>query len=148
MAKYLHSQIQGFGVDVFMASVSLKAGQRWSDETWQNLRKSESVFFLATQAACNSAYVQQELGAALMAEKNIIPLIWGIKPEDLPGWIKQIQGINITGLSMESICEKLETLMVNIKQGEIPWKLIIAVIIGAIAIYWIMKNHSKILKPA
>jgi len=75
-----------------------------------------------------------------MAEKNIVPLVWGIEPEELPGWLKQIQGINITGLSIEAICEKLETLMANIKQGEIPWKLIIAVILGAIAIYWIMKK--------
>ena len=142
MAEYIYEQIQGFGIDAFMASVSLKAGQKWSNETWQNLRESNWVLFLASQAACKSAYVQQELGGALMAEKNIIPLVWGIVPEELPGWIKQIQGINLTGLSIEAICEKLGILMTDIKQGEIPWKFIIAVILGAIAIYWIFKNNG------
>jgi len=70
---------------VFIASVSLKPGDDWGKEIRRNLLKSRCVIFLASMRACESSFVQQELGMALGASKKVIPIVWDIAPSDLPG---------------------------------------------------------------
>lgn len=40
LARFVEAQLRSQGVSVFMASVSLRPGQNWSQETWNNLRAS------------------------------------------------------------------------------------------------------------
>ena len=67
LAKFLYRHLSKEGLDVFMASVSVQLGEKWSLEILNNLRLSSWILFLASKDACSSPYVQQELGAALEA---------------------------------------------------------------------------------
>ena len=103
LANFVQQQLRDQHVTVFMASVSLRPGQNWSQEIWANLRTSPWVIFLASRAACFSPYVQQELGAALAAEKKIIPVVWDMTPAELPGWINQTHALDLRHFSMDDL---------------------------------------------
>src|SRR5260370_40059547 len=91
LANFVHSELSRPGVNAFMASASLQPGQHWSAEILNNLRGSNWVILLASRAACSSAFVNQEIGGALLDSKRLIPIIWDIDPNELPGWAKSVQ---------------------------------------------------------
>ena len=102
-AKFLHQLLTEEGINVFRASVSIPPGEKWSSYLIDNLKSSQCVLFLASKAACESPYVQQELGAALATEKKIIPVVWDIDPLELPAWMNQFQAINLAKLNPEKL---------------------------------------------
>ena len=103
LARFVEAHLRAQGLDVFLASVSLQLGQRWSEAIWANLKASPWVVFLASGAACRSAYAQQELGAALAYEKRIIPIVWDLPPSELPGWLKERQALDLRGGSWHDL---------------------------------------------
>ncbi len=114
IAVKLHNLMTSMGVSTFMAGISLEPGQNWTDAIFENLKKSEWVFFIASKNSCGSHAVQQELGASLIQEKTIIPILIDIKPEELPGWAKRYQAIDIKQTpellhkTIEKIAEKIK----------------------------------------
>src|SRR5258708_26993541 len=92
-ANFLHRHLTGEGLTVFLASVSLAPGQRWPQEILNALNASNWVLFLASRTACASPWVQQELGAALMSQKKLVPIVWDMPPSQLPGWVGHIQAL-------------------------------------------------------
>jgi len=96
IADQLHNAMTMIGIETFMASVSIKAGQNWTEKIFDNLRKAQWVFFLASKNSCRSAAVQQELGISLDREKEIIPILLDIAPEELPGWVGKHQAIDLS----------------------------------------------------
>lgn len=84
-ARFLHRHLTGEGLTVFLASVSLAPGQRWPQEILNALGSSTWVLFLASRAACASPWVQQELGAAVVTQKKLVPIVWDMPPSQLPG---------------------------------------------------------------
>ncbi len=103
LARFVEAHLRAQGLDVFLASVSLQPGQRWSEVIWASLRTSKWVVFLASRAACQSAYAQQELGAALVSEKQIVPIVWDLAPSELPGWMKERQALDLRGGSWDDL---------------------------------------------
>lgn len=97
LANFVHSELRRFGVVPFMASASLQPGQHWPSETLSNLQASNWVILLASRAACSSAFVNQEIGGALLSSKRLIPIIWDISPSELPGWASGVQAIDLRG---------------------------------------------------
>lgn len=51
LARFVDANLRAQSLDVFLASVSLQPGERWSEVIWANLRASPWVVFLASQAA-------------------------------------------------------------------------------------------------
>ncbi len=94
IAQQIHAALDQVGADPFLASISLQPGANWTNEIFSNLKSAQWVFFIATQASCSSPAVQQELGASLIQNKNIIPILIDISPSDLPGWVGQHQAID------------------------------------------------------
>src|SRR5258708_13437605 len=101
-ARFLHQHLTNEGMSVFLASASLQPGQLWSPEVLNALRTSSWVLFLASRAACSSAWVQQELGAALITQKKLVPIVWDMPPSDLPGWVRGYQPLHLRRPSIES----------------------------------------------
>jgi len=98
LADFVFRHLKAESVAVFMASVSLQPGQDWTAEIRRHLRDSSRVLFLASRVACGSPYVQQELGGAFFSGKAVIPVIWEIAPEQLPGWIDRSQALDLRRL--------------------------------------------------
>ena len=81
----VHNQLQLLGVKSFLAELSIVEGNRWNDEIWKNLKEAKTIIFLASKTACQSPYINQEIGAAIGHGKTIVPVVWDMPPEDLPG---------------------------------------------------------------
>jgi hypothetical protein len=43
----------------------------------------------------------QEMGAAVAGNKKLVPIIWDLPPDSLPGWMKQYQAVNLAGIGQE-----------------------------------------------
>ncbi|GAG92721.1 unnamed protein product [marine sediment metagenome] len=99
--------------------MSLKPGQQWSHEILQNLKDAKCVLFLASKAACQSPYVQQEVGASVISEKNLIPVVWDMPPEKLPGWASQYQAINLDGVQIDEIRQIFSQIASRLKFGKL-----------------------------
>lgn len=102
-AESIHRFMENQGVSVFRAPFSIAPGQNWTAQIKENLKNSKIVLFLASEAACNSPFVQQELGGAFFADKRIVPVVWEIAPEQLPGWISQSQAVDISNKTVDEI---------------------------------------------
>lgn len=114
-ADFLYNHLVAERLGVFQASLSLRPGQQWSQEILQNLKDSRCVLFLASKAACQSPYVQQEVGASIISGKNLIPVVWDMPPENLPGWANQYQAINLAGATIESVRDVFSKIARRIK---------------------------------
>jgi len=121
LARFVEAHLRAQGLDVFLASVSLQPGQKWSEVVWANLRASNWVVFLASRVACQSPYAQQELGAAMMTEKQIVPIVWDLDPSALPGWIKDRQALDLRGGSWDDLAAAVQsvanTIMADKQRG-------------------------------
>lgn len=102
-------------LEVFLAGISLVPGQRWTPQILDNLKSAPWVIFLASRAACSSSYVQQELGAALISGKKIVPIVWDMSPSELPGWISQFHALNIAGAPVERIRVEITNVAQQVK---------------------------------
>ncbi len=99
-----------------MASASLDPGDRWSPSILSALQSSDWVIWLASRAACNSAFVNQEIGGALVGSKKLVPIIWDIEPHELPGWASQYQALNLRGSDAFQTRKHISSIAESIKQ--------------------------------
>ena len=132
VAQFMRQHLIGEGLQVFLASTSLQPGQQWSQEILSALRGSSWVLFLASRAACASPWVQQELGAALITEKKLVPIVWDMPPSDLPGWIKNVQALNLAGASMEQVKAQMTSIANRIKSDKIQGLVVLGLVVAAI----------------
>ena len=135
LANLVHSELSRLGISSFMASASLLPGQHWSPAILNNLRSSNWVVLLASRVACSSAFVNQEIGGALLTSKNLVPIVWDMSPTELPGWAQGIQAIDLRGSTMLGLRQQVGTIANRIKQERNKGLLILgAVILGFFAL--------------
>jgi hypothetical protein len=110
LAIWIKSYLEIQGISVFMASISLDPGQHWPLATQKALRQSTWVIFLASRAACNSPYVQQEIGGAIFGGKTLIPVVWDMPPSSLPGWAQHYHAVDIRGLNPKVVTQQTQRI--------------------------------------
>jgi len=127
------------GADAFLAPFSIGPGTKWSAEILNNLQKSRVVLFLASREACSSAYVNQEIGGSVVLNKKIVPVVWDMPPEELPGWVNGFQAVDLrAGLS--NLKPVLDTIVNDLKLDKNREGLILIGIIGFLAWAFSKKN--------
>lgn len=114
-AQFLYHHLLQEDLTPFLASMSLTSGQRWSPEILDSLRRSTWVLCLASRAACASPWVLQEMGVAIGAQKKLIPIIWDMPPEQLPGWMREYQPLSLIGATPEKIKQDIGRIAEVIK---------------------------------
>lgn len=137
-ADFLHNHLVAEKLTVFQASLSLKSGQQWSREIMQQLKDSRCVLFLASKAACLSPFVQQEIGASIITGKNLVPVIWDMPPENLPGWANQYQAVNLAGVTNDSVQEIFTEIA-----GRIKFEKNMSCLIGGLLVAGILYVSNK-----
>jgi hypothetical protein len=135
LAKFVKKHLTNEGLSIFLASTSLKPGDHWSKKIMENLRLSNWVLLLASRAACQSQFVQQELGGAIYGNKKIIPVVWDMPLSELPGWTRDYQSINLEGTTMESLSQKITDIAKDIKAEKNKGLLILGAIFLALLIF-------------
>jgi hypothetical protein len=128
LANFVHSELSRLGVSAFMASASLQPGQHWAPEILGNLRNSNWVVLPASRAACSSAFVNQEVGGALLDSKRLIPIIWDINPSELPGWARNVQAIDLRR-SMFGLQNEVAAIANRINQEKTQGLIIVGAIL-------------------
>lgn len=134
LAKAIKEYLQKQGVSVFLASVSIQPGDDWTNVIKINLQNSPWILFLASHEACTSPYVNQELGGALFGQtqKRLVPVVWNMPPENLPGWVDQKQALDLRGLDPESVARQLDHIAERVKASKRIGTLVTTGIIGAL----------------
>ena len=124
LAQFVRSHLIAQGLDVFLASISLNAGEHWTPQIFEALRGSEWVFLLASKNALASPNVQQEMGGAIFGKKKLVPIMWDVQPNDLPRWVSDYQGLVLTGATMENINLQVSQLAAQVKAKKVNGQLV------------------------
>jgi hypothetical protein len=132
IARFLHQHLTHEGMSVFLASASLQPGQQWSQEVLTALRTSSWVLFLASRAACSSAWVQQELGAALITQKKLVPIVWDMPPSELPGWVRHYQALDLTHASFDDVKSQMTAIVQRIKADKAQGLLLVGLLLAGL----------------
>ena len=139
-ATAVHRDLTAHGLSVFMAKISLEPGDRWAAEVLQALAQSTWVIFLASKAACASPYVQQEIGGALLTQKKLIPVVWQMAPSELPGWVNQVQALDIRNQTPAQIQVRIVDLAQRMKATRDKGVLIAAALVAGFI--WLLGNSD------
>ena len=129
IAKEVFSILTSHNVTVFLAPLSLGPGDRWSEEIKSQLRQSSWVIFLASSDACASSYAQQEIGMAIALGKRLVPVVWDMAPSQLPGWLKEVQALDLRGLTIDNANDRLAQIAKGIQEEKAK---LFAFVVGAI----------------
>lgn len=132
LARFIYEHVTKEGVSVFMAQVSLQSGTAWTPQVFAHLRESKWVFFLASRNACESPYVQQEVGAAMVQSKKFVPIIWDIGAQDLPGWASQYQCIDLRRINAQQLADTIKKIASDIKSDKALGFLVSVAAIGGL----------------
>ena len=132
IAQFIHRHLIAENLSVYLAEISLVPGQKWKDEILRNLKGSPWVIFLASNAACGSAIVQQEMGVALGTGKQIVPIVWDMDPATLPGWLAGYQALDLRKLSLDDANIRISSIAKKIKADVVQGRLIAGAAIFAL----------------
>lgn len=131
LARFVQAELNRHGIAAFAACATLQPGDRWSSNILENLRASSWVVVLASRAAANSAYVNQEIGAALGAAKTLVPFVWDMAPTELPGWLRECHAVNLSGKTTEDLRAEVASIAGRVQQQKQKAALVVgAVVLG------------------
>jgi hypothetical protein len=135
LASFMHKHLTDEGVSVFLASLSMAPGQQWSPEVLNALNAAPWVLFLASRAACASAYVQQEVGVAVAGKKQLIPVVWDLPPSQLPGWTSQYQALNLAGKTTAQVQADITAIAGQVKAKNTTGLLIAGLLLAGLVAF-------------
>lgn len=95
VAEFAKTHLEAEGHSVYVAALDVKPGEKWMPAILDNLKSSQWVLCLASRAACQSPWVMQEMGAAIGAQKKLVPIVWDLRPNELPAWMQQYQAVEL-----------------------------------------------------
>jgi hypothetical protein len=132
LAKFVRLHLSAQGLSVFLASISLTPGERWTPTIIDSLRESDWVILLASKNALASQNVQLEVGGAIFGKKKLVPVMWDVQPVDLPRWVSEFQGLILTGATMENINMQVAQLASRIKEDKVKGQLIAGAVFAGV----------------
>ena len=138
LARFVHKHLIAQGLSVFLASISLVPGERWTPQIIQELRRSQWVFLLASKNALASPNVQLEVGGAIFGQKKLVPIMWDVEPNDLPRWISDFQGLILKGATIENINLQVAQLAASIKESKINGQLAAGAVVAGLL--WLLSQ--------
>lgn len=135
LAEFLHRHLTQEGISTYLASVSMQPGEQWMPTILDNLRASTWVICLASRAACESKWVMQEMGVAIGVSKKLVPIIWDIHPDSLPGWMRQYQAVNLAGANREEAQVAIGRIANAIKTEKQNGLMILGLVIAGLVLF-------------
>lgn len=135
LAQYLHRHLSQEGLSVYLATVSMAPGEQWKQAILDNLRSATWVVCLASRAACESEWVMQEMGIAIGSNKKLVPIVWDISPQELPGWMRGYQAVNLGEANQEEARAAVEKISEAIKSEKQKGVLILGMVIAGLMVF-------------
>lgn len=135
LAEYQHRHLSQEGLSVYLASVAMRPGKRWQQSILDNLRSLTWVICLASKAACESPWVMQEMGVAVGTNMKLVPIVWDVTPNSLPGWMQQYQAVNLGGASQEEAKAEIVRIFDAIKSDKQKGLAILGLTIAGLMLF-------------
>jgi hypothetical protein len=132
LATFVAGELTNHGIAVFKAPLSIAPGESWSKAITENLRSSEWVVVLMSQRAASSKWVNQEIGAAHVGGKKLVPVVWDMEPSELPGWLRDYQAMDLRGKNWEQVRAEVLSIAKRIKSDDLTGLLLFAAVIGGL----------------
>jgi hypothetical protein len=121
-ARNLHGLLDASGTRAFLAESSIRPGQSWSTEIKTALREATVIIFVASRESCRSTFVQQEIGAAVIGEKQMLPVVLNVPSSELPGWASELQALDLAQLAPGDAVKLVHKFLEAIRGSEQdPW---------------------------
>jgi TIR domain len=93
LADDLAARLRQIAKDIHLVVPRRSSGERFTPAIRAAIEKAEAVMLLLTADSIERPYVSLCLGAALGQRKRVVPIIVGIDPEALPGWMHHLQPV-------------------------------------------------------
>lgn len=139
IADVVKQRLESRDLDVFLASESIRPGEKWTEQIHQALEEARWVFVLVTKNSNKSPVVQQEVGGALYGKKKLVPIIAGVSSEKVPRWLADYQGIVIPDESPEHVADEIDKLAKHVS-ADVTKRLLL--LLGAIALIFYILSRS------
>jgi len=140
LAKFVLSHLVAHSLTVFLASISVAPGARWTPRIIDELQASDWVILLASKNALASPNVQLEVGGAIFGKKKLVPIMWDLQPSELPRWVSDFQGLILTGATMENINLQVAQLAAGIKESKVKGQLIAGAVFAGLL--WLLSQNE------
>ena len=72
---------------------------------------------------------------AIGAAKVVIPIIWDMEPSNLPGWLKQIQALDLRGKSPDALRTEVGRIATRVQQKKQTLALVVGGIVLALLLF-------------
>jgi hypothetical protein len=77
----------------------------------------------------------QEMGAAIVGNKKLIPIIWDQPAAALPGWMKEFQAVNLAGASQQEAVAAIGRIAEAIKAEKQKGLVIIGLLVAGLVAF-------------
>jgi TIR domain len=91
----IHDQLATSGIEVWVSEQHPEPGSQVSSKILDAIRQTDVLVVLLTEASSVSQYVHQEIGAALIAKKPVIPLATFHVPDDRLGILAGVEWLQV-----------------------------------------------------
>jgi hypothetical protein len=72
------------------------------------------------------------MGAAVITQRKLIPVVWDLAPTDLPGWTKGYQALNLHSATVEQVRQHLSAISDRIRTEKFWNGFLAAILIGGL----------------
>jgi hypothetical protein len=148
LVEYVARLVQSQGLTAYLAEHDIQAGSHVADKVLRNIRASDAVLVLLTKRSVDSHYVQQEIGAARMANKLVVPLVDPKVEQEARGLLEGAEYISFDtanpAIGTPDLVGQLRRIAEKAQLQDVARNLIIAaIVIGALcAAYHTVKQQS------
>jgi hypothetical protein len=77
----------------------------------------------------------QEMGVAIGANKKLVPIVWDVSPQELPGWMREYQAVNLGGANQEEARAAIERISETIKSEKQKGVVILGMVIAGLMLF-------------
>lgn len=112
-AKSIYDNAKNIGFDVYLYEQDLQPGTLVAEKVKRNIQDSDAFVVLITPNSESSAYVQQEIGCAVDADKPVIPLV---QPDTQKRSLAMLEGIEYIPLDLNNPNDALSKLLGSLKK--------------------------------
>lgn len=77
----------------------------------------------------------QEMGAAIVGNKKLIPIIWDQPADALPGWMKEFQAVNLAGTSQQEAVAAIGRIAEAIKAEKQKGLVILGLLVAGLVAF-------------
>lgn len=113
IVRFIKSDLESYGMDVFVAHEDIKPSSEWENAILQNLNSTDIFIPVITENYYDSSWTDQESGIAFSKSKLIIPVsINGYLPR---GFLNRFQALRFKNDSLENAEKSCTVIFETIK---------------------------------